>query len=126
MDQVIQWLIHGVPIGCIYGLRRDGLVLTYKTSGVFNLAFSGAGVLLRVVLLRRARDGCPIWLGFVVTVFIVGPLIGLLLDRCLFRFMRTASWQVKLVSALGLLIAFPEIVKAIFGHENGDAPPTLR
>ena len=102
MDQLAEWVVQGVPIGCIYGLVAVGLVLTYKTSGVFNLAFSGQAFFSAWFFYDRVENhDWPLWLGFVVTVFVVSPLVGLLLDRALFRYMRTATWQVKLVSALG-------------------------
>ncbi|HUV11070.1 MAG TPA: ABC transporter permease [Acidimicrobiia bacterium] len=126
MDQIIQWIIEGAPVGCIYALVAVGLVLTYKTSGVFNLAFSAQAFASGAVFYELvSNQGKPLWFGFVVAVLIFGPLFGLLLDRALFRYMRTASWQVKLVTALGLLISLPEIVKVFFGSEPGLAPPGL-
>ena len=126
MDQLAEWVIQGVPIGCIYGLVAVGLVLTYKTSGVFNLAFSGQAFFSAWFFYDRVENhDWPLWLGFVVTIFVVSPLVGLLLDRALFRYMRTASWQVKLVTALGLLIAFPEIVKAIYSPVPAAFPPSV-
>lgn len=126
MDQQIQWIIEGAPIGCVYALVAVGLVLTYKTSGVFNLAFSAQAFLSGWVFYDCVENrGWPLWLGFVVAVLIVSPLVGLLLDRALFRYMRTASWQVKLVTSLGLLLAMPEIVKAIFGPQPAQAPPSV-
>jgi branched-subunit amino acid ABC-type transport system permease component len=126
MEQQIQWIIEGAPIGCVYALVAVGLVLTYKTSGVFNLAFSAQAFLSGWVFYDTVENrGWPLWLGFVMAVLIVSPLIGLLLDRALFRYMRTASWQVKLVTALGLLLAMPEIVKAIFGPQPAQAPPSV-
>jgi branched-chain amino acid transport system permease protein len=113
VDNVVQWFIFGAPIGCVYALVATGLVLTYKTSGVFNLAFSAQAFASGAVFYQMcARDDHPLWLGFVVSV-------------ALFRYMRTASWQVKLVTSLGLLLAMPEIVRAFFGYENGDAPPSV-
>ena len=126
MDQIIQWIIEGAPVGCVYALVAVGLVLTYKTSGVFNLAFSAQAFASGAVFYELvSNQGKPLWFGFVVAVLIFGPLFGLLLDRALFRYMRTASWQVKLVTALGLLISLPEIVKVFFGSEPGLAPPGL-
>ncbi|MEX2255355.1 MAG: ABC transporter permease [Acidimicrobiia bacterium] len=126
MNQLAEWLIQGIPIGCIYGLVAVGLVLTYKTSGVFNLAFSGQAFFSAWFFYDRVENHeWPLWLGFVVTVFVVSPLVGLLLDRVLFRYMRTSSWQVKLVSALGLLIAFPEIVKSIYSPVPAAFPPSV-
>ena len=126
MDQFADWVIQGVPIGCIYGLVAVGLVLTYKTSGVFNLAFSGQAFFCAWFWYDRIENhGWPIWVSFVVTIFVVAPLVGLLLDRALFRYMRTASWQVKLVTALGLVVAFPEIVKALYSYTPATFVPSL-
>ncbi len=126
MDQVIQWIIEGAPVGCVYALVAVGLVLTYKTSGVFNLAFSAQAFASGAVFYELvSNQEKPLWFGFVVAVLIFGPLFGLLLDRALFRYMRTASWQVKLVTALGLLVSLPEIVKFFFGQEPGLAPPSI-
>ena len=64
MDDVVQWLIFGVPIGCVYALVAIGLVLTYKTSGVFNLAFSAQAFVSGAVFYQMvARDEHPLWLG---------------------------------------------------------------
>lgn len=109
----VQYFIEGFPVGCIYGLVAIGLVLTYKTSGVFNLAFGAQAFMSAAIMYELTEGGWPTWLSFVVAVVIVAPLFGLLLDRALFRYMRNASWVVKLVSSLGLFVALPEIIKAL-------------
>lgn len=126
MQEIVQYVIEGFPVGCVYGLVAVGLVLTYKTSGVFNLAFGAQAFLSAAVYFQIVeRGGHPRWLGFLVAVVIVGPLVGFVLDHGLFRHMRGKSWQVKLVSALGLLVAMPEIVKAFFGQQPEFAPPSM-
>jgi len=116
-----------VPIGCVYALVAVGLVLTYKTSGVFNLAFSGQAFLSGAVFyVLVENNGMGLFWAFLLAVFVVSPLFGLLLDRALFRYMRTASWVVKLVTALGLLLALPEIIKAVFFADTiGQNPPSV-
>lgn len=115
MQEFLQFLIEGVPIGCVYALVAVGLVLTYKTSGVFNLAFGAQAFLSAAVFYElRVDNDWPLWAAFLVSVVVIGPAVGLLFDRALFRWMRTAPWTVKLVSAMGLLVAIPEIVKTTF------------
>lgn len=124
-DDALRYVIQGVPIGCVYGLMALGLVLTYKTSGVFNLAF-GAQAFLSAVLFNELIDsGWSIVAAALVAVVIVAPLVGLLLDRLLFRFVRGSTWQVKLITALGLLVGLPEVIKLIFGREGVVNPPAL-
>lgn len=113
LNDWVQYFIEGFPVGCVYGLVAIGLVLTYKTSGVFNLAFGAQAFLSAAVMYELVEGGTATWLAFVIAVFVVSPLFGLLLDRALFRYMRNSSWVVKLVSSLGLFVALPEIIKAL-------------
>ncbi|HZP28831.1 MAG TPA: ABC transporter permease [Acidimicrobiia bacterium] len=123
---VIQWLIEGFPVGCVYALVAIGLVLTYKTTGVFNLAFSAQAFFSAWVMYDFVElNHRPLWLGFVVSVLIAAPALGFVLDRALFRYMRTASGVVKLVTALGLFVAIPEIVKAVFDEQAQYGPPSV-
>ena len=38
MSDLLPFLIVGLTTGSVYGLAGVGLVLTYKTSGIFNFA----------------------------------------------------------------------------------------
>jgi branched-subunit amino acid ABC-type transport system permease component len=123
---VSQWLIVGFPIGCVYGLVAVALVLTYKTTGVFNLAFGAQAFLSAWVVYDLVEiHHRPLWLGFVVSVLVAAPALGFVLDRGLFRFMRTASGAVKLVTALGPFVAIPEIVNAVFDEQAQSRPPSV-
>ncbi|HEY3723471.1 MAG TPA: ABC transporter permease, partial [Acidimicrobiia bacterium] len=90
--------------------------LTYKTSGVFNLAFAAQAYLAAAVYYDvHVRHAWPIIPAFVFVVLVVSPLVGFLLDRLVFRWLRGASPIGKLVSALGLLVAVPRIVDVWLG-----------
>jgi branched-chain amino acid transport system permease protein len=126
VQDIIQFGIEGFPVGCVYALVAVGLVLTYKTSGVFNLAFGAQAFLSAAVFLKTRNDyDWPLWLSFVVAVVVIGPLVGLILDLVLFRHLRTASWMVKLATSLGLLVAIPEAVKIWFGQGARFSPPSV-
>ncbi len=125
MEQLIAFGLPGIPYGCAYGLMAVGLVLTYKASGVFNFAFGAQAYVSAVVLALAVRDGWPTWAGFVVAVLLLGPALGLVLDRLLFRFTRAGSPLVRLVPALGLLIATPSITQMAIGTSVQLLPPGL-
>jgi len=126
VEDLLRYILQGVPIGCVYALVAVGLVLTYRTTGVFNLAFSGQAFAAAALFYELAkRREWPLWLSFVVVVFVFGPLLGALLDVVLFRHLRGAPWSALLVSALGLFVAIPEIVRLWFGTEPGLAPPSV-
>lgn len=123
---VANWLIEGIPFGCVYALIAIGIVLTYKTTGVFNFAYAAQAFVAGAVYVKMVEvDGDPRWLGLVVSILIVSPLLGLALDRVLFRAMRTAGWQVKLVSVLGLFIALPMIAQDVISGQ-APVPTTVR
>lgn len=125
MSQFFSYALPGVPYGCAYGLMAAGLVLTFKASGVFNLAFGAQAYVSAVVFYVAVADGRPKWAAFVVAVVLLGPAIGYALDRLLFQYARTAPPLVRLVPALGLLIAIPSVVQMIFGTGQRLAPPAL-
>jgi branched-subunit amino acid ABC-type transport system permease component len=102
-----------------------GLVLTYQTSGVFNLAYGAQAYASALIFYVCVHAGWPNWAAFVVAVVVAAPLLGLAMDRCLYRFIRSAPVLVKLVSALGMLIAIPSALQLIFGSQQRLAPPAL-
>jgi branched-chain amino acid transport system permease protein len=127
VSELIEYVIRGLPFGCVYGLVAVGLVLAYKTSGVFNLAFAAqAFASAAAYYTLRNDEEWGILPAFIVSVVVFAPLIGFVLDRFLFRYLRTAPTLAKLVTSLGLLVAGPEIVKlAWFGGSTKFAPPTI-
>lgn len=112
MTDFLNYVFSGIPQGCVFALVAIGLVLIYKTTGVFNLAFGAQAFLSAAVFYKLGVDWkWPKWAAFVVAVLVLAPAFGWFLDRAIFRHLRTAPWQVKLVSALGFVIAIPELVK---------------
>ncbi|HEU5301758.1 MAG TPA: ABC transporter permease [Acidimicrobiia bacterium] len=127
MDELIGYVVRGIPFGCVFGLVAVGLVLTYKTSGVFNLAFAAQAFASAAAFYTlRKDDEWGIIPAFVVSVVVLAPLLGFVLDRFLFRHLRTAPTLAKLVTSLGLLVAGPEIVRQLwFGSDTKFSPPSI-
>jgi branched-subunit amino acid ABC-type transport system permease component len=111
----LSFLLPGIPYGCAYALMAAGLVLTYRASGVFNLAFGAQAYVSAVIFSIAVHDGWPGWAAFVVAVLFASPAIGLAMERFLFRYTRTSGPLVKLVPALGILIAIPSVTQMIIG-----------
>ena len=105
--------LQGLPPGTVYALIALGFVLTYKTSGVFNLAFGAQAYVSAVMYFKTHTEwGWPIVPSFVVSVLLLAPLLGLLLERLIFRHLRTAPAVAKLVVTIGLAVALPGLVRA--------------
>src|SRR6266542_3169038 len=103
-------ILQGTPPGTVYALVALGFVLTYKTSGVFNLAFGAQAYVSAVVYFKTHTEwGWGIVPSLVVSVLILAPLLGLVLERLIFRHLRTAPAVAKLVVTIGLAVALPAL-----------------
>src|SRR6266540_4256089 len=91
-------VLQGTPPGTVFALIALGFVLTYKTSGVFNLAF-GAQAYISAAMYFQAHVewGWPIVPALVLSVFLLAPALGLVLERVIFQHLRTGSSVAKLV-----------------------------
>jgi branched-chain amino acid transport system permease protein len=110
-EDVLRAILQGTPPGTVYALVALGFVLTYKTSGVFNLAFGAQAYVSAVMFFQlQERWGWGIAPALLVSVFLVAPALGLLLERLIFSHLRSGSSVAKLVVALGLSLALPALV----------------
>ena len=117
MTDVLAAVIRGLSFGSVYALLAVGLVLTYRTTGVFNLAFGPQAFFAAAVFYdTHSTHHWPLPASLVLAVFVASPLVGLILDRGLFRFLRSANETAKFVSVLGLFVALPQIVMLWFGQ----------
>ena len=125
MSQFLSYAIPGLPYGCVFALLGMGLVLTYQTSSVFNLAFGAQAYASALVFYECVSVGWPKWAAFVIAVVVGAPLLGVVIDLGLFRLVRSKPVLVKLVAALGLLIVIPAVLQVAFGSGNRYSPPSL-
>jgi branched-subunit amino acid ABC-type transport system permease component len=122
VHDLISAILRGFPIGCVYALVAVGVVLTYKTSGVFNLAFGAQAFVSAAVYFQlHVRDGWPILPAFAVAVVVVAPAVGFVLDWSLFRYLRSAPAVVRHVVTLGLLVALPALVLLVLDFGSSPA-----
>jgi len=102
VKDLLPFIVSGIATGSIYGLAATGLVLTYKTSGIFNFAQGALATAAAYLFYFLHVDHRLDWkLAFFVAVFVAGPLMGLgmeLVSRRLSR-QRTA-W--KIVGTVGI------------------------
>ena len=113
-EDILRAVLQGTPPGAVFAVVALGFVLTYQTSGVFNLAFGAqAYVSAGMYFKARVEWEWPIIWSFILAVVVLAPLIGLLLERFIFRPLRTASAVAKLVVAVGLTVALPALFELL-------------
>src|SRR5436190_10205167 len=126
MGRLLQIAVAAVPVGSVYALAASGLVLTYRTSRVFNFAHGAVGMFCAFLFYQSwVAWGLPVGVSFVLVVCVFAPAMALLLERVVFRRLRDAATSVKVVVTVGLLIALQGGASAIWGGQGSLFLPSL-
>lgn len=123
-----QLVVTGVAQGAILSLAAMGLVLTYRSTGVFNFAHGAIGVLVAYVFFQlNAQWGVPVVLAGVLAVLVVAPAIGLALERIVFRPLQRigATTTEKLVATLGVFVLLVGLVVAVWDRTTRVGPELI-
>lgn len=115
MTDFMPFVIAGIASGALYGLAATGLVLTYKSSGIFNLAHGGVAAAGAYFFheLRTVR-GLPWPVALALTLVVFAPAIGLLIEL-LARGLRDADTATRIVATVGLLLAIQGVTELRYG-----------
>ncbi len=115
MSQFLAFTIIGLIAGSAYAIAASGLVLTYATSNVFNIAHGAIGMFMAFVYWELAVNrGLPGVLSLVIVVGVIAPAFGLLIDRFMMRRLTEAPVAVALVVTVALLVALIGAAQAIW------------
>ena len=126
MEQVLGFALPGVPYGCTYALVAVCLVLTYQATGVFNFAFGAQAFASAFVFTYLTQyHNWTGWEAFLLSVVVMGPVVGWAFDRLLFRHIPNSNSTAKLVCSLALLVGIPSLLPVLFGPQNLDATTTI-
>jgi ABC-type branched-subunit amino acid transport system ATPase component/branched-subunit amino acid ABC-type transport system permease component len=123
--QFLPFVVIGLSVGSVYGLAATGLVLTYKTSGIFNFAY-GALASVSVFTFYELHDvqGWPWPVAGALCVFVVGPVMGYLLEL-LARQLAAADRTLQIGAMVGLIVCIVSITGLVFRNTSGVFPAFL-
>src|SRR5438067_10781129 len=114
MRAYLPFVIIGLTTGAVYALAALGLVLTYRTSGVFNFGHGAIGM-FATYLFYSQRQHLPTALAAALAILVLAPLMGVLIDRLLLRRLQGALPATYIAASLGLLVALQGIATGIYG-----------
>jgi len=121
----LPFIVIGVTTGSVYGLAGTGLVLTYKTSGIFNFAYGSlAALTVFVFYFLHDQHGMPWPLAAVLCVFVMAPIEGLALEY-LARILEPVGAALKVVATVGLLLIVLGIGTIWYGSNVVNFPSFL-
>ena len=102
MNALLPFVILGITAGSVYGLTGTGLVLTYKTSGIFNFA-QGAVATTGAYIFYILHDDVfhlPAVPTALICVFVVGPVLDFRFSGHVYSVNTAAAATLLLVLAL--------------------------
>jgi branched-subunit amino acid ABC-type transport system permease component len=115
VTELLTFAVVGITVGSIYGLAGTGLVLTYKTSGIFNFGHGAIAALMAFAFYDlRERQGLPWPVAMAICLAVLAPLTGLLLER-MARRLADAPVALKIVATLGLLVGIQQLIVLRYG-----------
>jgi branched-chain amino acid transport system permease protein len=118
MSGLFPFVVIGLFAGSVYALAAMGLVLTYKTSGIFNFAY-GAIAMFCGFTFWQLRDGWHItsWVALPLLMLVIAPALGLVLEW-LFRPLVGVGAEVQIVVSLGALAFLQAVVPLLYGGRD--------
>src|SRR5919198_1273747 len=108
MSTWLSFTVLGLFTGAAYAIAAGGLVLTYTTTRVFNLAHGAIGMVMSFVYWQLAVAWqLPVWASLGLVLLVVAPAFGVLIERVMMRGLGDApvSYHSLLTIGLSMLVA---------------------
>jgi branched-chain amino acid transport system permease protein len=121
----LQLALAGLAFGSVAALSGIGLVVTYRATGVFNLAHGAVATFLAYLHWELvARQGVPEVVAAPLCVLVIAPVLGVVGYRAVFRPLqrRNASPAEALVTTLGLFVLVVGATTVLWGSSARRAP----
>ncbi|MCM3885581.1 ATP-binding cassette domain-containing protein [Frankia sp. R82] len=115
---MLPFIIAGLVTGAVYGLAGAGLVLTYKTSGVFNFAHGAlATIAAYAFYFLHVQHGVPWSLAAALVLVVLGPLGGVAFARFA-KALAGASLALRVTATVGVLLLVQTGFQLIYGTQS--------
>ncbi|MBO0771531.1 MAG: branched-chain amino acid ABC transporter permease, partial [Actinobacteria bacterium] len=128
MQQILLFILLGLGSGALIAAIALGVVVTYRGSGIINLATGGVAMLAGYAFWSLRTDVLGAQLGtapaLVVSLLFV-LAVGAVIELVAFRPLRTAAPLAKLVSSLGVLLVAQAAMLLAFGTTQKPEPEVL-
>jgi ABC-type branched-subunit amino acid transport system ATPase component/branched-subunit amino acid ABC-type transport system permease component len=104
MNSFLPFLIIGLTSGAVYGLAAVGLVLTFKTTGIFNFGHGSIAALAAFVFYWLSDEHSVPWgLALFLCVCVMAPLLGVGFEL-IGRALTEAATTIKVLGTIGIVL----------------------
>ncbi|MBV2234950.1 MAG: branched-chain amino acid ABC transporter permease [Sterolibacterium sp.] len=132
MDILLQQIINGLTLGCLYAIVALGYTMVYGIIQLINFAHGevvmlGAMIALSILLLLSGQGvpALPSVLGALLVAIPACMMLGYLLERFAYRPLRRAPRLAPLISAIGMSIVLQHIAMMFWGRSPLAFPQLL-
>ncbi len=128
MQQILLFILLGLGSGALIAAIALGVVVSYRGSGVINLATGGVAMLAGYAfwVLRTGRLGPQLGTAPALALSLVFVLaVGVAIEFVAFRPLRAATPLAKLVASLGVLLVAQASMLLAFGTTQQPEPVVL-
>jgi branched-chain amino acid transport system permease protein len=126
MDQIFLFALLGLGTGALIAGIGLGVVLSYRGSGVINLATGASSMIAGYLFLWLDTGGPGLAVAPAAILALVATVIlGIAVETVVFRPLRTSSPLSKLVASLGVLLTAQATVDLITGGGGSVVPSVL-
>ncbi len=123
MSEFLSYTVIGMFTGAAYAIAASGLVLTYSTTRVFNIAHGAVGMVFAFLYWDfSVKQGVPVWLSLILVLGIVAPLTGVFIQRVITRGLGNAPIGVSLVVTVGMLVLMIGVAQQTWKPEARSLP----
>jgi branched-chain amino acid transport system permease protein len=123
MHEFLTFTIIGITTGAAFAVAASGLVVTYATSGVFNIAHGAIGMVMAFLYWQLVVPWhVPMLLALALVVGVVAPAFGALVEVALIRRTRDNTLAVTLVVTIGLMVLLIGVADYIWAQKTALAP----
>jgi ABC-type branched-subunit amino acid transport system ATPase component/branched-subunit amino acid ABC-type transport system permease component len=125
LSDFLPFIVGGIATGAVYGLAGTGLVLTYKTSGIFNFAHGAiAAAAAYLFYFLHTEQGIGWIPSMLLSVALLGPIVGLLFERGAARLSQQPI-ALKIVATVGVVLIVQGLATIKFGANSIPSPSFL-
>ncbi|MEU4491647.1 ATP-binding cassette domain-containing protein [Streptomyces purpurascens] len=120
--------LAGLSVGGAAALTGIGLIVTYRATGVLNFAHGAIAMVCAYVLRECVVEwGWPLWLGATVTLLVLAPGLGVVLERFVFRPLAVLGGDPAqtLVASIGVFVLLVGGAALLWGQGAREDAPEL-
>ena len=112
---MLQQLANGLTIGIVYALIATGLALVYGVLRILHFAHGGVYMVTAyVALFLMVSAGLTFWPALALALVVAG-LLGVLIERLVYRRLRGESPIAPLIAGVGVYIFLEDIMRRTAG-----------